>query len=503
VEREAKLEAPPGLALHDLIEGLRALDGVEVGDPTTKELDARYWDTDSLRLARSGSTLRHRTTDGDAGTWTVKFPAPEDRAGGVMVRSEIDLEGAPDAPPERVRRAVAGLARGAELVPVGRLHTTRHHVVLRRDGEPVAELDDDEVVVTETGEPGRFREIEAELAADADPRLLDELVEALRRAGAGPADPTPKLVRALGDKAAAPPDLVVPSHVGRDSSLADVLSEALAEEVLALQQAHHPVVLDGGPQAVRALRRRVRRLRTLLWFGDHVVEGDALRRARADLRWSGALLQAVGEVDTLVLRLQKAARRLGDPLDVAAAGELARLLEPDRAERLELVGAELGSERHGDVLDALVAVAADPPWSRRANHKASKELPKLVRLPWARLDEAAAAVGSADDLAGLREVRVHAGRVRFGSEVAEGVVGPGAQRLAAALADVRRSLGEVADTAASVAWLRDAASRTTPHQAFVAGVLLAAEEAAHRRALRRWRDAWDRADRHRATGWLG
>ena len=73
VEREAKLIADPELVLPDLRE---VLPGIGVGPSRTLELDAVYYDTEDLSLARSGVTLRSRT--GEPGpTWTVKLPASE------------------------------------------------------------------------------------------------------------------------------------------------------------------------------------------------------------------------------------------------------------------------------------------------------------------------------------------------------------------------------------------------------------------------------------------
>ena len=55
----------------------------------------------------------------------------------------------------------------------------------------------------------RFRELEIELAATAEADAAVPIVRRLRDAGAGSPDPTPKIARALGPRATAPPDLVV------------------------------------------------------------------------------------------------------------------------------------------------------------------------------------------------------------------------------------------------------------------------------------------------------
>ncbi|MBA3653054.1 MAG: CYTH domain-containing protein, partial [Actinobacteria bacterium] len=63
-----KLTAPQGWrppALDGVVEGVVAVP-VE-----TQELDATYYDTSDLRLARSGASLRYRTGEGPS-RWTVK-----------------------------------------------------------------------------------------------------------------------------------------------------------------------------------------------------------------------------------------------------------------------------------------------------------------------------------------------------------------------------------------------------------------------------------------------
>ena len=66
-------------------------------------LDATYYDTADLRLARSGITLRHR--GGEPGpAWTVKFP--KDSQGSDLVRTEIRLEGPADQIPRAARDLV-------------------------------------------------------------------------------------------------------------------------------------------------------------------------------------------------------------------------------------------------------------------------------------------------------------------------------------------------------------------------------------------------------------
>ena len=61
-EREAKLGAGPAFVLPDL-DGV--IDGVTATALPQRNLDAVYYDTPDLRLARRGITVRHRTGEDD------------------------------------------------------------------------------------------------------------------------------------------------------------------------------------------------------------------------------------------------------------------------------------------------------------------------------------------------------------------------------------------------------------------------------------------------------
>ena len=175
-------------------------------------LDATYWDTPDLRLIRWGVTVRYRTEAGN-GLWTVKLPTKGNGKGGVLSRSENDFMGVPAQIPTPALDLVRAYVRTAELSPVARLQTRRHSAPLfDPKGNRIAEIADDEVSVLDGDRvAARFREVELEVTEHAPDDLLPALVARLEAAGAGQPDPTPKLVRALGPRALAPPELVVPT----------------------------------------------------------------------------------------------------------------------------------------------------------------------------------------------------------------------------------------------------------------------------------------------------
>ena len=80
VEEERKYDVGPDFAVPDLSGAVPAGGRVVPLPPVT--LTATYYDTEDLRLARSGASLRYRR--GDAEPWTVKLPT-----GSVGVRHEI------------------------------------------------------------------------------------------------------------------------------------------------------------------------------------------------------------------------------------------------------------------------------------------------------------------------------------------------------------------------------------------------------------------------------
>jgi hypothetical protein len=137
--------------------------------------------------------------------------------------------------PEEASDLVAAYSRGAELRPVVRLRTLRRRIELADErGASVGEVVDDEVSVMDGSRvAARFREVEVEAATpEPDPRL-EAVVSRLAVAGASPTDGTPKYQQALGPRASAPPDVIVP-ELGPDASVVEVVRAAIAASVVRL-----------------------------------------------------------------------------------------------------------------------------------------------------------------------------------------------------------------------------------------------------------------------------
>jgi len=253
LEREVKLAATPDFKLQELDE----VDGaVQATQHEERRLETVYLDTPDLRLARWGCSLRLRQGEG----WTLKLPSSSN--GPTLNRRELEFPADGGRPPEAATTLVMAYVRRSSLVPVASLSTVRRRVQLAQAGGPVlAEVVDDDVsVIQGLRVASRFREVEVELRDDAGERLLEPLLARLRSAGAADSDNLPKLVRALGPRASAPPE-VAPSDLTLRSTALDLVRHAIATSVAALLRHDPGVRLGDDPEDVHRARVATRRLR--------------------------------------------------------------------------------------------------------------------------------------------------------------------------------------------------------------------------------------------------
>ncbi|HEX9530488.1 MAG TPA: CYTH and CHAD domain-containing protein [Acidimicrobiales bacterium] len=497
VEREVKLAADGAFELPDLagvVEGAAA-----VALPEEK-LDASYHDTADLRLARWGVTVRFRR-EGRAGAWwTVKLPDDATLRDG-LARDELAFPGGPGAMPPDALRLLTAYVRGASLAPVARLVTRRRRTQLvDAAGAAIAEVDDDVVAVMDGRHVvARFREIEIEALAPGGDRVLGPVRDALVRAGARPTVPVPKVIRALGARAADAPE-VAAVEVGHWATAGQVVRAAIGSGVTRMLRHDPGVRLGEDPEAVHQARVGTRRLRSDLRTFRRLLEAEWVGPTREALGWVAGALGAVRDDDVLLERLRGQVLVL-PAADRNAARALLRRLETQRALHREELLAVLDSPRYTAFLDRLVGAAAAPPLTGAAAAPALEVLPDLVRRPWRHLARAVDRLPEDPEPEALHRVRVRAKRSRYAAESAEAVMGKPARRLAAAVADVQAVLGDLNDAVVAEAWLRQAAHGSAA-QALVAGQLVALqrEEVAAARAA--WPAAWAAASRKKLRSWL-
>ena len=491
VEREAKLQVPPGFRLPDL-----GGDGLTATPQDERRLAAIYLDTTELHVVRWGCSLRYREGEG----WTVKLPAVEE--GDLLVRGEHVFAGPPppSRPPEDALDLLRAYVRERRLVPAARLRTRRRSVDLADElGRPVAVVTDDEVSVMDGRRvASRFREVEVELAPGASEEVFADLLDRLREAGAGPVENVSKLRRALGPRADAAPEVVLPS-VGADATVAMVIAGALAASVARLIRHDAGVRLGADPEDVHQARVATRRLRSDLRTFRDVVDPAWSTGLREELRWLGGELGAVRDVEVLRDRLRGRAELL-PAADRRPAGALLDRLDRAHAESRERLLGAMREPRYSRLLDALVAAAASPFVAEEAaDVPAADALRPALESPWKHLVASMEEVAADPSDEHLHAARIRAKRMRYASEAVAPVFGKRARAFAEAAAAVQDVLGEHQDAVVAGAWLREAA--VSGSDAFVAGELATIEAQAAARARERWAPAWKALSRKRLRFW--
>lgn len=500
LEIETTFDVPPSYAVPELA----GVDGVaSVDAPVEHRLEAQYFDTPDLRLARARITLRRRTGGPDDG-WHVKLPVSGD------ARRELHqpLGRAVRRPPKAVVAPVAGVLRGVAPVPVVQLRTRRVVTVLRgADGRPLAEVADDAVSATRVSGPGApaevrsWREIEVELL-EGDRDLLAGVGEQLVAAGAERTARASKLARALGLE---PGESSAPRPPRRRKggrrrpaagpSAGEVVLAALGREVVALQLADVGL-RTGAEDGLRRMRIACRHLRGLLAAFRPVLDRAATDSLRDELGWLAGRLSGARDDEVAYAGLRGAVAEL--PVELVLGPVVARLQSEEVAARERgrtQVAALVAERRHLDLLEALHALLADPPLTERADRPAGPVLAKVLRRETRRVRRSAAA---ADALAGaerteaLHALRRTARRARYTAEVVAPVVGEPARDGARAAKRTQRLLGALQDLVVVGERCRQLAvsAHAAGEPGFTYGLLLGRAEARAQDAERAFTERW-------------
>jgi len=492
-------------------------------------LTATYYDTETLRLARSGITLRRReggSTEADAG-WHLKLPAARDPASSAVSRDEIRLPldaGPPGEPPRVLLDLVLACTRGAAVEAVATLRTERTPYELSAaDGHPIAELTDDSVSVLDGPQVvARFRELEVELR-EGTPAEVDAIVAQLVESGAIAGGLTSKAARALGPLATAPPDLPKPGQVRPEDPAGAALHAHLARHVQAFVDQDLRVRRDL-PDSVHQLRVAARRIRSGLQVFRSLVDAEWANALRAELGWIAAELGAVRDREVLEDRLlrdlgklvvegpvarsghvSKAGVHHTDPRDLAAAASVVRrAFDDERAHARAGVDTAMTSERYVALLEALVDAAVRPRLGEAADAACGVALPPLVRKAWRRLERDVALLDPAGADDDWHEARIAAKRVRYATEALVPVFGAPAKSFSRTLELVTEQLGEHQDAVIAAETTRRLAAgrRVTGTTGFVLGLLHEHERAAVTQARATFLVEWPEVSRRRHRAWL-
>jgi len=491
LEREIKLEVPANFNLPDLD---AAYDGVTAHPRGARRYATTYYDTTDLRLARWGCSLRYRDGQG----WTLKLPEPSDGEA-AMFRTEYVFDGPAGAPPAAALDLVASMLRRARVRVVARLNAIRRTIDLRSNGEALAEVTDDVVSVLRANRVlRRFREIEIELAKDGPLTLLDAVAARLQAAGAGAPHQVPKVVQALGSRAAGPAE-VAAVEPDPDGPASAVISFALARSVERLIR-HDPLIrASGDVEAVHQARVATRRLRSDLRTFRPLLKkswSDSLRRR---LRAAADALGAVRDADVFIERLNDAIAKL-PVADRVEAGAVVGDHAAERARRYEALLAVLRSDAYLGLLDELIEGAARPQTLRSALRAARLELPALVADQWKKAKRAATSAQRLQSDDALHRLRIRIKRCRYAMDAVAPVAGKRAKAFAKAAGKLQQMLGTHHDAVVAHGLLREYAKHGA---AFAAGELAMIEWRAAGKTRKSWLGGWQKvaAARQRLGSW--
>ena len=490
-ETERTYDVGGATVLPDLV-GVHAV--TRVGPPAEMSLEAVYFDTEGLDLARHHVTLRRRTGGDDEG-WHLKLP----QGGDTRTELRQPLDPATRTVPPALLAPVRSRVRDRELAPIARLSTRRLEYPLLGEGDVVLAHVCDDHVHAERLHDGlqvdEWREWEVELDDEGDVALLDAVEEALSGAGAAPASSTSKLVRALGD--AAPKTPAGPSR--KELACGSATQAALAHLSSQVEELHtqDARLRTGGPGSVHKLRIAARRLRSALKTYGPVLDPDLADRLTEELRWLGASLADARDAQVLRERLHELVA--SQPVELVLGPVTTRIDDELREAERDGVEQALGALESGrylrllDALDELVQPAA---FTSAGTAPAAEVLPRLLRRDGKRLRRAVKAVGRAEteherDLA-LHEARKKAKRLRYAAESAVPVLKKRSKRLAAEVKKVQQALGSHQDSVMSRRVLREYGVRAylSGENGFTFGRLHALEEARAEAARREFAAAW-------------
>ena len=483
-----------------------------VGPATESALDATYYDTDHLALARAGITLRRRSGGPDAG-WHLKLPTGT----GNRVEHGEPL-GDADAPvPGTLIDLVRAWVRDHELVPVANLSTRRTvHPLIAPSGAVRAEAADDVVDARSFDGDGsvtltRWREWEIELTDGADEPESAALMAAagkqMRMAGATRSAWSSKLERALAGRLAGLPARPTFGELTPRSRAGDVLHAHLAEQVEAMLTRDWQARKDE-PDGVHKMRVATRRLRSALATFRPLLDREVTEPLRGELKWIAGELG--GARDAEVLRIRLLDELAAEPDDLVL-GPIAALIEVElgadhRVQHETLVQA-LDSERYFRLLDRLDLLVDTPPFTALADGRADKVLVRRVRRSFERV---ASLVAAGEPEHGTQrdhwyhEIRKASKRLRYAGEAVQPAFGEPAGALAEAAERLQEVLGEHQDSVVARAALRDLGVRIhlDGDNAFTIGRLHALEQSRGDAAVAAFESAWAALSDKQVRRWL-
>jgi CHAD domain-containing protein len=456
LERELKLEPDGGFAMPELLG--------EALEP--RFFTSTYYDTPPRSLARCGITLRRRVENG-LSLWQLKLPR-----GGA--RAELEAPGGPAGPSPQIETLLAAHLRYGALGPVATLRTRRIGVRVVSGERSLADVVLDSVDVLDAGRSaGAFAEIEVELL-EGDEGDLARLSRVLRRAGAHRASGTPKLMRVLElDGEPAP---------SKDAGAGEHLRFLLTRQLRELETFDPGVRLGADPEDLHRFRVATRRSRALI-RASRPVAGERLAELGLELRWLGAALGPVRDLDVLLEHLRGLLSRLDS--DAGAGETIVGAFEEERAVAHDVLLEALASERYLRLLDRfsadLQSLAGSP-----------VSLARIAESEARKLRKAHDTLGPVPSDERLHRLRIKAKRARYAAELAAQTGSKPFARLVRRVKELQDVVGVHQDAVVAEEQVRRLALGRT---ALAAGRIVEIERARRQQARAELSAVWKRVDR--------
>jgi CHAD domain-containing protein len=283
--------------------------------------------------------------------------------------------------------------------------------------------------------------------------------------------------------------------------VSDVVRFTLATSVARLDANEPALWTERDPEAVHQARIATRRLRSDLGTLRDFVEPRWSRHLRAELRWIGAELGGVRDIQVLRSRLALHCGLLPDA-DADAARTAIRRLDADGRDAHSDLLVALHSPRYAQLHRVLHDAVTTPRLTHAADAPAAAAIPATVRRAWRPLRRAVDRLATVPSDSALHEVRIRAKRCRYAAETAVAVIGKPARALAASVTRVQDVLGEHQDAIVASTWLAKAAPECAPPEAYALGMLAEIERGLSARARAAFPSAWDAARDRRLREWL-
>lgn len=471
LEREIKLQAPPGFSLPQF-------PGTQIGP---RRFTSTYLDTEDFRLAAAGITMRRRV-ENRRGLWQLKLPRGN-------ARMELEERGGPLRPPPSFAKLIVAPLMGEPLKVVAKLRTLRTGTTVMDGDRKVAEVVFDSVQVLQgITIVNRFSEIEVELL-DGNEDDLRQLGSALKSLGAFTGDERPKLLQAL-DIVVAQPD----SDKRPVSELAQI--QGMIRDQFRNLLRHDPGTrLGDDPEDLHQHRVGIRKLRSLLGSA-RMLEPEWSASLRAELEWIGDLMNPVRDLDVMVPYL-RADVQLLDPSEAAVMERFIASLGVEREAARKQMLEGLESDRYLAMLRTLEAATVS-----LVVRPAEDDLKSGAARQFRKMRKAVKDLTSPPEDEDLHRVRRLAKKARYTADL---VKDSGGKKVARYLEDIKRLqevLGDFQDSVVAEerikAFLPDA---NTSQESFVLGRMAELEAIKKRRVRSDFPPVWSKVKKSGKKAW--